>query len=244
MRIIIVRHGEPNYEIDSLTEKGWKEAELASRKLQKLNIDNIYVSPLGRAKDTCSLTEKAIGMKAVEKEWLREFMSPLQDEMMKEEGNSVVWDQLPKTWTSDSRYFNYDEWYKTSFMKKWKVKEEYDWVTGEFDKLLKEHGYERNGNYYKVNNANEKTLVFFCHFGLEAVLLSHLMLISPMNLWHGFCAAPSSITTIYSEERRKGEAFFRAAQIGDVSHLYVANEEPSFAARFCETYENKEQRYD
>ena len=51
MRIIIVRHGEPNYEIDSLTEKGWKEAELASRKLQKLNIDNIYVSPLGRAKD-------------------------------------------------------------------------------------------------------------------------------------------------------------------------------------------------
>ena len=164
--------------------------------------------------------------------------------MMKEEGNSVVWDQLPKTWTSDSRYFNYDEWYKTSFMKKWKVKEEYDWVTGEFDKLLKEHGYERNGNYYKVNNANEKTLVFFCHFGLEAVLLSHLMLISPMNLWHGFCAAPSSITTIYSEERRKGEAFFRAAQIGDVSHLYVANEEPSFAARFCETYENKEQRHD
>ena len=71
MRIIIVRHGEPNYEIDSLTEKGWKEAELASRKLQKLNIDNIYVSPLGRAKDTCYLTEKAIGMKAVEKEWLR-----------------------------------------------------------------------------------------------------------------------------------------------------------------------------
>ena len=28
MKIIFIRHGEPNYEIDSLTEKGWREAEL------------------------------------------------------------------------------------------------------------------------------------------------------------------------------------------------------------------------
>ena len=26
MKIIFIRHGEPNYEIDSLTEKGWREA--------------------------------------------------------------------------------------------------------------------------------------------------------------------------------------------------------------------------
>lgn len=26
MRILIVRHGDPDYEIDSLTEKGWGEA--------------------------------------------------------------------------------------------------------------------------------------------------------------------------------------------------------------------------
>ena len=30
MKIIFIRHGEPNYEIDSLTEKGWREAELLS----------------------------------------------------------------------------------------------------------------------------------------------------------------------------------------------------------------------
>ena len=29
MRLIIVRHGDPNYEIDSLTEKGWREAEIS-----------------------------------------------------------------------------------------------------------------------------------------------------------------------------------------------------------------------
>ena len=26
MRLLIVRHGDPDYSIDSLTEKGWKEA--------------------------------------------------------------------------------------------------------------------------------------------------------------------------------------------------------------------------
>ena len=44
MRIIIVRHGEPNYEIDSLTEKGWKEAELTSRKFRMINkISTIFM---------------------------------------------------------------------------------------------------------------------------------------------------------------------------------------------------------
>ncbi len=31
---------------------------------------------------------------------------------------------------------------------------------------------------------------------------------------------------------------------GDVSHLYKAGEEPSFAARFCENYDNFEERHD
>ena len=28
MKLIIIRHGDPDYSIDSLTEKGWREAEL------------------------------------------------------------------------------------------------------------------------------------------------------------------------------------------------------------------------
>ena len=28
MKILIIRHGDPDYSIDSLTEKGWREAEL------------------------------------------------------------------------------------------------------------------------------------------------------------------------------------------------------------------------
>ena len=116
----------------------------------------------------------------------------------------------------------------------------YDQVTGEFDKVLAEHGYVRDGHYYRVEKANNDTLVFFCHFGLGCVLISHLLSMSPMVLWHNLCAAPSSVTTLTSEERRKGIAGFRMNSYGDISHLYAHDEPPAFAARFCECYDNDE----
>lgn len=36
MKLLIVRHGDPDYSIDSLTEKGWREAELLSENFQNL----------------------------------------------------------------------------------------------------------------------------------------------------------------------------------------------------------------
>ena len=65
-----------------------------------------------------------------------------------------------------------------------------------------------------------------------------------MPLWHGTCALPSSVTTLITEERRKGISSFRMCAFGDTSHLYAAGREPSFSARFCETYGNWDQRHD
>ena len=86
------------------------------------------------------------------------------------------------------------------------MKEEYDWVTQNFDKVLAEHGYVREGHYYRAEKANEDTLVFFCHFGVSCVLISYLLSISPLVMLQNFCAAPSSVSTIITEERRKGIA--------------------------------------
>lgn len=73
MKLLIVRHGDPDYSIDSLTEKGWREAELLSEKLSKLDIKDFYVSTMGRAKDTASCTLKKMNRTATECDWLREF---------------------------------------------------------------------------------------------------------------------------------------------------------------------------
>ena len=56
MRILLIRHAEPDYTVDSLTSKGRVEAELLSRRLVHYNIRDFYVSPLGRAKDTAVYT--------------------------------------------------------------------------------------------------------------------------------------------------------------------------------------------
>ena len=65
-----------------------------------------------------------------------------------------------------------------------------------------------------------------------------------MVLWHGLCAAPSSVAVLNTEERRQGIASFRMSEYGDISHLYANDEPPAFAARFCERYENEEERHD
>ncbi|MCI5874210.1 MAG: histidine phosphatase family protein [Roseburia sp.] len=251
MRLIIIRHGDPDYERDSLTEKGWREAELLAERIAKLNVKEFYVSPLGRAKDTASLTLAKMNRTATECEWLREFGSRIW-RPDNSEREMIAWDWLPEDWAKEEEFFRRDLWHTQEIMKngtspatgKRGVGAEYDWVIQNFDALLAGHGYRREGEIYRVEKANRDTLVFFCHFGLECVLLSHLMHVSPMILWHQMCAAPTSVTTIYTEERREGIANFRISSFGDVSHLYVAGEEPAFSARFCETYDCMEERHD
>lgn len=243
MKLLIVRHGDPDYTIDSLTEKGWREAGYLADRLSKMKIDAFYVSPLGRARDTASCTLRRMGRTAVECEWLREF-APQIHRPDTEERKKVAWDWLPGDWTADERFYSRDSWYENERMQEGKVWEEYEWVIKNFDEVLAAHGYVREGNVYRVEKANADTIVFFCHFGLECVLLSHLLGVSPMTLWHGTCAAPTSVTTIVTEERRKGTASFRMSSFGDISHLYANGEPPAFAARFCEMYDNEDERHD
>ena len=244
MRLLIVRHGDPNYEIDSLTEKGWREASLLAKRLSKLDIKAFYTSPLGRAKDTARDTLQMMNREVEELEWLQEFFRAQINRPDVTEHTSISWDWLPQDWTTDPCYYDVDKWMTTDIMANSTVASEYQWVADGIDELLEKHGYRRNGNYYDVVKPNRDTIVLFCHFGVECVILSHLLHVSPMVLWHGFCAAPTSVTTIYTEERRQGIASFRVASFGDVSHLYVENEPPAFSARFCETYDCKEERHD
>lgn len=242
MKILIVRHADPDYSVDSLTKKGWCEAEYLAERLSKLKVKDFFVSPLGRAKDTASLTLKKMQRTAKEYPWLREFAPTIIRPDVGAE--SIVWDWLPEDWTKEDCFYDRDAWCGTEVLQAGKVEQEYNWVVQGLDELLKEHGYEREERYYRVHNANNDTIVLFCHFGVECVMLSHLLGISPMVLWHGTCAAPTSVTTLVTEERREGIASFRMTAFGDTSHLYVHREEPAFAARFCECYDNREERHD
>lgn len=246
MKLIFIRHGDPDYEKDSLTECGIKEAKLLSRRLKDMKIDYCYESPLGRAQLTAKLGLEGSGITPVTCDWLKEFTVRIDRPDCAAEGRKswVCWDWIPKDWLTRPELFGVDTWYKDSIMDGGKVGEYYNEVCDSFDRLLAEHGYVRDGLWYRAEKPNNDTLVFFCHFGVTCVLLSHLMNCSPMILWQGISTAPTSLTTVISEERREGTAIFRASSIGDVTHLYMAGEQPSFSARFCECYMNEDERHD
>lgn len=243
MRIIIVRHGDPDYEHDTLTKTGWREAELAADKLSKMDIKAFYVSPLGRAQDTAGCTLKRMNRTAATHEWMREFAGKIWRPDVSDR-EMICWDWLPEDMEKQPELYDKDLWLDTDVMKNGAIRKEYDWVCAGLDALLKEHGYEREGLHYRAVRPNNDTIVLFCHFGVEGVMLSHLLNVSPMVMWHGFCAAPASMTSIYTEERRAGIASFRVNEFGSTEHLYVAGEKPSFSARFCECYDNENERHD
>ena len=72
MRILFIRHGDPDYANDTLTEKGHREAAALAERAEALNMGACYVSPLGRARATAEYSLKRLGKTAETLDWLRE----------------------------------------------------------------------------------------------------------------------------------------------------------------------------
>lgn len=253
MRILLIRHADPEYTNDTLTETGFKEAELLGEYLKDKEVGHIYVSPMGRAKKTMEPILKAKGITDYKVlDWAHEFEyevdidnNELSDayigQNIGEDGTvypRVVWDMYPRKFTATDDYLDPVDWHNSAVAKHSKLNEGYAYVTGEFDKLLAEYGYVRNGKVYNCEQGNHETITIICHFGVKMVMMSHLINVSPFALWHGTCAAPTSITEFVSEEREKGIAYFRCLRMGSTPHLDMGNMKPGFTARFCETFED------
>lgn len=243
MKLLFIRHGDPDYDNDCLTELGKTEAAFLADYMKNVEVTDYYVSPMGRAKETAKPTLDAVGRTATMCPWLQEF-SDVQILKPGQTEKSIAWDWLPADWTTVPEYYDKDKWYDTDIMRAGNAKEEYLKVANGLDKVLADHGYVREGNIYRAERPNRDTLVFFCHFGMTCVAISHLIGVSPMVLWHGMVAAPTSITTINTEERRPGIASFRMSCYGDTHHLKIAGQPESLHARFCETYDNFNERHD
>lgn len=232
MKLVFVRHGDPDYVHDSLTAKGRVEAEILSGRIAKMKVRDFYCSPLGRAQETAAYSLNKIGREAVTYDWLQEFPGYVVDE---QSGNRrIPWDLMPGDWTKRPRLYDKDAWLSDPLMQSGDVAEVYARVCAGIDGLLAGYGYMRDGGIYRTKGGNEDTLVFFCHLGITFVIMSHLIGLSPVMLWQGFFVAPTSVTTLVTEERIPGEVFFRCTGLGDVSHLYEAGEPVSKSGFFEE----------
>lgn len=238
MRIIFVRHGDPDYEHDTLTEKGWREAALAAERISKWDVTDFYVSPLGRAQDTASLTLQKAGRTAETLPWLREFHAPIDDPTR---GHIIPWDFYPDYWTKIPEMYDKDAFADTDVMKTGDVKAEYARICRGIDDLLAKYGYVREGDVYRTDkseNVNrDATIVLFCHMGVTLYLMSHLLGISPVVMTSGFFFATTSVTVLATEERQQGTAYFRCQMAGCTRHLKEGGEPVSYMGYFTEPFQ-------
>ena len=159
MRILIIRHGDPNYEADCLTEKGQREVELLAERLTHEKIDYFYVSPYRRARQTAEPTLKRFHRDEVICDWLHEFSYPitLEDGTQRD----IPWDRKPSQWTKYPENFSVSDWRETQATRSGDIQDKYDEVIRQLDACLAEHGYQREGMYYRAEHANTDTIAFF-----------------------------------------------------------------------------------
>ena len=235
MKILLIRHGDPDYEHDSLTEKGRREAALLCDRLLDMNVRECYVSPLGRAQATIRPFLEKTGQTARTIPWMREFPVFELDEYTNT--THVAWDYYPRYRGRFPEWNSTENWMDAHPFNQWGTRPLVEEMWNGLDGILDGYGYHREGQFYRVDRPNRDTIAMVCHFGAGSILLSHLLNVSAMQLLHTTFMAPASVTTVVTEERERGTAQWRTTVLGDVSHLVNAGEPMSLSGFFRETFD-------
>lgn len=171
MRIIFVRHGEPDYVRDCLTETGRRQAAAAAERLVREGISEIYSSPMGRASETASFTAARLSLPVQTLDYMHEVVWG---------GPEVPDDGHP--WTLSSRMFDEDnfdfsrqDWRQHPFFAANPVVQACDHIAGCIDEFVAAQGYRHEGRRYLCTAKEQKTVAIFSHGGSGACALTHLL---------------------------------------------------------------------
>ncbi len=217
MKLLVIRHGTPNYEKDCLTEKGWQEAELLAKRLIKENIAAVYTSPMGRAKETAEAYTRLSGHTPKVCEWLHEFDAAITDLTLGEK--VITWDMRPKIWTKSELLYDRRAYKDAPELAGSDMFPRAEAVRKGLDELLAGHGLVREGEAFRKQGDTDITIALFCHFGAGCVVISQLLGISPMVMLQGLSADPTAIATLCTDDRFEDIVNFRLHGYGDTTHL-------------------------
>ena len=171
MRIIFVRHGEPDYQHDCLTETGKKQAEAASKRLAREGIDEIYASPMGRAAETAAYTAKLLNLPVHTLPYMHEISWGGPD--IPQEGHPWTLSD----WMISQEDFDFygKDWRQHPYFKNNIAVQYLDEISVQFDALLQNQGYRHEGTRYYCETDQQKTIAVFSHGGSGGCVLAHLL---------------------------------------------------------------------
>ena len=175
MRIIFVRHGEPDYEHDCLTERGQVQAEAVAERLRGEGIEEIFTSPLGRAAETAAVTAEALELPVKTLDYMRELHWGSIDGMPLPR-NGHPWD-LADLLAAEGWDLTDPAWREHPYFSNNVVTAEADNVAHKTDEWLLSLGYERRGAYYRCIRPDnmQKTVALFSHGGSSAAAMGHIL---------------------------------------------------------------------
>ena len=226
MRIIICRHGDPDYEHDSLTERGVREAELLSERLVEYYYPSkIYCSPLGRAQLTAKPTVEKTGVQPVTLEWLREY--PLSANIFERDGDRgwiCPWEVPHGEWYPDAQANDPSHWLESERCAGTGFDEYQKLIRAGIDEMMADRGLVREGDFYRATPKFEKhrdeNIHIFCHYGMTLAILAAVLPLSGLTLWNGFSLDSSSVTELITDKVSPDTFILRCMRLGDISHLY------------------------
>ena len=217
MYLYIIRHGEPDYATDSLTELGKKQAAALAERFSTHGFDEIYTSPLGRAIQTAQPTCERLGISYKIEEWMSEDLA-YNDLSAKFANGKHDWSfacQRTKLLEHEG------EWYNNPVFSTCRAAQNgYARIAKQSDEFLSRLGYKREGKVYKIAAPSEKRVATFCHHGLGTSWLSHLLSIPPNIFWSSFNIAHSSVTVLDFSNEPDGFTAPQCICLSDVSHIY------------------------
>ena len=241
MRIIFVRHGEPDYAHDCLTETGRRQAAAAAERLAGEGISGIWASPMGRAAETASFTAQKLGLPVQILDFMHEVRwAGFRAEGVPEDGHP--WTLSDWMITREDFDFYANDWRKHPYFAQNAVTQEFDRVAAAFDRFLLEHGYRHEGTRFLCETDRQETLAVFSHGGSGACVLASLL---ALPFPYVCTVLPYDYTSIIILEFpvRKGEYVHpRVELFNDIAHIRGKSEGPKFQIKPDEKRDAKESR--
>lgn len=218
MLLYIIRHGDPIYNPDSLTELGKIQARAVAKRLAKNGIDKIYSSPLIRAQQTAEPTSILLKKEVNIEEWTSENVATKYFWDRREGKYGWVMNTCKEYLHSSVKKYGFN-WYDDPCYEGIPVKEGYEAFLNNSDEFLARHGYkhDRENCCYIAENPNDERIAVFCHQGFGVSWLGTLLDIPLPLVWANFDITHTGVTVVRFEGKR---CIPKVLTLSNDSHLY------------------------
>ena len=223
MLLYVVRHGEPDYSTDTLTEAGWGHAEAVSNRMVAVGIEEIFASPMGRARQTATPTSRRLSLPITVEPWAEELGKESQTAYPDGKMKNIFMVPTTALATIENLDINMeDSFTKCPGLNDNGFISRYQYIANGIDDLIERHGYRRNDRgFYQAVTPNEKRIALFCHAGMMRVVTSHVFNIPYQIIGSTFQSWFTGVTLIrFPEDAEAGaEVAPRLISYGDIGHL-------------------------